>query len=75
MLAWELQYVVGIDGTLIPIHLKGKQSGKNRSAAIAGGAVATGALIFPTALSGFDLGDSRRATKRSFAVAKCFRRL
>jgi hypothetical protein len=47
MLAWELQYVVGIDGTRIPIQLAGKQNGKNRSAAIAGGAVATGALIFP----------------------------
>jgi hypothetical protein len=42
-----LQYVVGIDGTRIPIQLAGKQNGKNRSAAIAGGAVATGALIFP----------------------------
>ena len=47
MLAWELQYVVGVDGTQIPIQLAGKQSGKNRSAAIAGGALATGALIFP----------------------------
>ena len=47
MLAWELQYVVGVDGTQIPIQLVGKQSGKNRSAAIAGGALATGALIFP----------------------------
>jgi hypothetical protein len=47
MLAWELQYVVGVDGTQIPIQLAGKQNGKNRSAAIAGGAVATGALIFP----------------------------
>jgi len=47
MLAWELQYVVAVDGTRIPIQLAGKQSGKNRSAAIAGSAVATGALIFP----------------------------
>src|SRR5215216_891919 len=47
MLAWELQYVVAVDGTRIPIQLAGKQSGKNRSAAIAGRAVATGALIFP----------------------------
>ena len=51
MLAWELQDVVGVDGTRIPIQLEGKQSGKNRSAAIAGSAVgsavATGALIFP----------------------------
>ena len=47
MLAWELQYVVGVDGTRIPIQLTGQQKGKNRSAAIAGGALATGALIFP----------------------------
>ena len=47
MLAWELQYVVGVDGTRIPIQLTGKQSGKSRTAAIAGSAVATGALIFP----------------------------
>jgi hypothetical protein len=47
MLAWELEYVVAVDGTRIPIQLAGQQNGKNRSAAIAGGAVATGALIFP----------------------------
>src|SRR5215211_5219198 len=51
MLAWELQDVVGVDGTRIPIQLVGKQYGKNRSAAVAGSAVgsavATGALIFP----------------------------
>jgi hypothetical protein len=47
MLAWELQHVVGVDGTQIPIRLAGKQSGKSRIPAIAGSAVATGALIFP----------------------------
>jgi hypothetical protein len=47
MLAWELEYVVAVDGTRIPITLSGKQTGANRTAAIAGGAVATGALIFP----------------------------
>ena len=47
MLAWELEYVVGVDGTHIPIQLVGQQNGKNRSAAVAGGALATGALIFP----------------------------
>lgn len=47
MLAWELEYVVGVDGTHIPVQLVGQQSGKSRSAAIAGGALATGALIFP----------------------------
>lgn len=47
MLAWELQYVTGVDGTRIPIQLAGQQTGKSRSAAVAGGALATGALIFP----------------------------
>ena len=47
MLAWELQDVVGVDGTRIPIQLAGKQQGKNRVPAVAGSALATGALIFP----------------------------
>jgi hypothetical protein len=47
MLAWEMEYVVAVDGTRIPIKVAGKQKGANRSMAIAGGALATGALIFP----------------------------
>lgn len=47
MLAWELEYVVAVDGTRIPITLAGKQKGTNRTAVMAGGALATGALIFP----------------------------
>lgn len=47
MLAWEMEYIVGVDGTRIPISLSGKNSGTNRIAEMAGGAVATGALIFP----------------------------
>jgi hypothetical protein len=47
MIAWELEYVVGVDGSQIPIELKGKQSGANRTAALAAGGVATGALVFP----------------------------
>jgi hypothetical protein len=47
MLAWELDYIVGIDGTRIPVTLHGKQTGSNRTALMAGGAVATGALVFP----------------------------
>jgi len=47
MLAWEMEYIVGVDGTRIPVVLSGKQSGANRIAVLAGGAVATGALIFP----------------------------
>ena len=47
MLAWELDYIVGIDGTRIPVTLHGKETGSNRTALMAGGAVATGALVFP----------------------------
>ena len=47
MLAWEMEYIVGVDGTRIPIALSGKQKGTNRIALMAGGAAATGALIFP----------------------------
>ena len=47
MLAWQMDYIVAVDGTRIPITLSGKQTGANRIAALAGGAVATGALIFP----------------------------
>lgn len=47
MLAWSMDYVIGVDGTRIPLSVTGRQVGTNRSAAIAGGALATGALIFP----------------------------
>ena len=47
MLAWQMDYIVAVDGTRIPINLSGKQTGANRTAAMAGGAVATGALVFP----------------------------
>lgn len=47
MLAWELEYVVAVDGSRVPIKLTGQQKGKNRAAALVGGAAATGALFFP----------------------------
>jgi len=47
MLAWSMEYVTAVDGTRIPLSVAGKQVGTNRTAAIAGGALATGALIFP----------------------------
>ena len=47
MLAWEMLYVTAVDGTRVPIQLAGKQQGASRRAAIVGGAVATGALVFP----------------------------
>jgi hypothetical protein len=39
--------VSAVDGTQVPIRLSGKQIGNNRTLAITGGAVATGALVFP----------------------------
>ncbi|HYK22226.1 MAG TPA: hypothetical protein VEV42_15915 [Pyrinomonadaceae bacterium] len=47
MLAWEMDYITAVDGTHVPIALRGKQNGTNRTAVMAGGALATGALIFP----------------------------
>ena len=47
MIAWEMEYVVGVDGSRIPIQLVGKQMGASRTAVMAGGALATGALLFP----------------------------
>jgi len=47
MLAWEMEYVVAVDGTKIPVQVVGKTTGKNRSLPMAGGAAATAALIFP----------------------------
>ena len=47
MLAWEMDYITAVDGTHIPITLRGRQNGTNRTAVMAGGALATGALIFP----------------------------
>ena len=47
MLAWEMLYVTAVDGTQVPVQLAGKQHGTGRRAAMVGGAVATGALVFP----------------------------
>jgi hypothetical protein len=47
MLAWEMLYVTAVDGTQVPVRLAGKQQGASRRAAVVGGAVATGALVFP----------------------------
>jgi hypothetical protein len=47
MLAWKMEYVVGVDGTRIPIQVTGNSKGNNRGAVVAGGLIATGALFFP----------------------------
>lgn len=46
-LRWVLEDVVAVDGTRVPINFAGHVKGKNRSAAVAAAAVATGALVFP----------------------------
>jgi hypothetical protein len=47
MLAWAMEYVVAVDGTRLPLQISGRIKGNSRSFAVAGGVVATGALIFP----------------------------
>jgi hypothetical protein len=47
MLAWEMDYVVAVDGSRIPVKVAGQTKGSSRAAAAAGGAMATGALFFP----------------------------
>lgn len=47
MLAWEMDDVVAVDGSKIKINVTGTQTGKSRSAAVAGSALATSAVIFP----------------------------
>jgi hypothetical protein len=47
VLAWAMEYVVAVDGTRLPLEVSGRVKGNNRSAVVAGGALATGALVFP----------------------------
>ena len=47
VVAFEMEYVVGIDGTKIPVHLAAAAEGGNRTGVMAVGAAATSALIFP----------------------------
>ena len=47
MLGWEMDDVVAVDGSRIKIEVTGTQTGKSLTPAVAGGALATGALIFP----------------------------
>jgi hypothetical protein len=47
MLAWEMDNVVAVDGSKVKINVSGTQSGRNRMAAVAGGALATGAVFLP----------------------------
>jgi hypothetical protein len=47
MLAWAMDYVEAVDGTRIPVEVSGVIKGDNRIMIVAGGALATGALVFP----------------------------
>ena len=47
MLAWEMDEVVAVDGSKIKVRVGSVQTGKSRTAAVTGGALATGAVIFP----------------------------
>ena len=46
-LTFKMEYIVGIDGTKIPVQLTASAEGGNRIGELAAGAAATSALIFP----------------------------
>ena len=61
-LYWEMDYVVAVDGTQLPLRLSDGSEGGNRSAHLAAGAAVTSALIFPytapiALVWGFKKGD------------------
>jgi len=74
-LTFEMEQIVAIDGTRIPVHLTAAASGGNRSGVMAVGAAATSALIFPytapaAIVWGFKKGDDAvvRGNKEFSAV-------
>ncbi|HJP93488.1 MAG TPA: hypothetical protein VJ875_16130 [Pyrinomonadaceae bacterium] len=46
-LTLEMEYIIGVDGTRIPVQLTAAAEGGNRAGVLAVGAAATSALIFP----------------------------
>lgn len=46
-LTFEMEQIVAIDGTRVPVHLTAAADGENRSGVLAVGAAATSALVFP----------------------------
>ena len=46
-LVWEMEDVVAVDGTRVPIRLSDQIKGANRTTAVAAAAIVTGAIIFP----------------------------
>ena len=61
-LQWEMDHVVAVDGTRVPLRLSDGSEGGNRSAHLAAGAAVTSALVFPytapiALVWGFKKGD------------------
>lgn len=76
-LTFEMEQIVAIDGTRIPVQLTAAAEGGNRTGALAVGAAATSALIFPytapvAIVWGFKKGDDAvvRGSKQFGAVVK-----
>ncbi len=46
-LKWEMEYIVAIDGTRIPVQLSAASEGENRGGELAAGVAVTSALVFP----------------------------
>ncbi len=76
-LTFEMEHIVAIDGTRIPVLLTAAAEGGNRTGALAIGAAATSALIFPytapaAIVWGFKKGDDAvvRGNKEFGAVIK-----
>jgi hypothetical protein len=74
-LTFQMDYILAIDGTKIPVQLTASAEGSNRSVGIAAGAAATSALIFPytapaAIVWGFKKGDDAvvRGSKQFSAV-------
>jgi hypothetical protein len=47
MLAWQMEYVVAVDGTRIPVSVSGGSVGKSRVTTMVAGAAITAAIVFP----------------------------
>jgi len=76
-LTFQMERIVAIDGTEIPVQLTAAAEGSNRSGVLAVGAAATSALIFPytapaAIVWGFKKGDDAvvRGSKQFAAVTK-----
>jgi hypothetical protein len=76
-LTFEMDQIVAIDGTRVPVQLTAAAEGGNRTGALAVGAAATSALIFPytapaAIVWGFKKGDDAvvRGSKQFAAVIK-----